>query len=64
MSCGSSPPWARTSELAREVERRFGGVSDAVALSGGYDMHQEIPPDLVQDLRRIPSAFTGFGTGW
>jgi probable F420-dependent oxidoreductase len=51
-------------ELARAVERRFGGVSDAVSLSGGYGVRQDIPPDLVQDLRRIPSVFTGFATGW
>lgn len=51
-------------DIAREIERRFGGVADAVALSGGYGMRQEIPPDLVQDLRRIPSAFTGHRTEW
>ncbi len=51
-------------EIAREIERRFGGVADAVALSGGYGMRQEIPPALVQDLRRIPSAFTGYRTAW
>ena len=49
-------------ELARELERRFGGVADTIAASGGYGMRQDLPPDLVQDLRRIPSAFTGFRT--
>jgi probable F420-dependent oxidoreductase len=51
-------------ELAREIERRFAGVTDAVTLSGGYGVHQDIPPDLIQDIRRIPSAFTGFQPGW
>jgi len=51
-------------ELARAIEHRFGGVSDAVTLSGGYGVRQDIPPDLVRDLRRIPSAFTGFAAGW
>ena len=51
-------------ELAGEIERRFAGITDAVALSGGYGVHQDIPPDLIQDIRRIPSAFTGFPTGW
>jgi probable F420-dependent oxidoreductase len=51
-------------DLARAVEERFGGVADAVAASGGYGMRQELPPDLIQDLRRIPSAFTGFKTVW
>jgi probable F420-dependent oxidoreductase len=51
-------------ELARAVERRFGGAADSVALSGGYGMRQDIPPDLVQDLRKIPSAFTGYRPAW
>ena len=51
-------------ELARAVEARFGGVVDTVALSGGYGTRQDIPPDLVQDIRRIPSVFTGYRTGW
>lgn len=33
-------------------------------VSGGYGVHQHIPPDLIQDIRRIPSAFTGFETSW
>ncbi len=51
-------------ELARAVEERFGGIVDTVALSGGYGTRQDIPPDLVQDIRSIPSAFTGYRTGW
>ena len=51
-------------ELAREVERRFGGVADTVSPSGGYGTRQDLPPDLIQDLRRIPSAFAGFRTTW
>jgi alkanesulfonate monooxygenase SsuD/methylene tetrahydromethanopterin reductase-like flavin-dependent oxidoreductase (luciferase family) len=51
-------------ELAREIERRFGGVSDSVGPSGGYGVRQDVPPDLIQDIRRIPSAFTGYQTAW
>ena len=51
-------------ELARAIEQRFGGVADTIALSGGYGIHQEIPPDLIQDIRRIPSPFTGHLRGW
>jgi probable F420-dependent oxidoreductase len=46
--------------IAREIERRFGGAVDAVALSGGYGVRQEIPPDLIQDIRRLPTAFRAF----
>ena len=31
-----------------------------VGLSGGYGIRQDIPPDLIQDLQRIPTRFTGF----
>ena len=51
-------------ELARAIEQRFGGVADTIALSGGYGIHQEIPPDLIQDIRRIPSPFTGHLRAW
>ena len=51
-------------ELAREIERRFGGVSDTVTLSGGYGTRQDIPPDLIQDIRRIPSVFAGHRSSW
>jgi len=51
-------------ELARAVAERFGGVVDTVALSGGYGVVQDLPPDLVQDIRRIPSDFTGYRTEW
>ena len=51
-------------ELARAVAERFGGVVDTVALSGGYGTHQDIPPDLVQDIRRLPSVFAGYRRDW
>jgi probable F420-dependent oxidoreductase len=51
-------------ELAKAIEQRFGGVSDAVAPSGGYGVHQALPPDLIQDIRRIPSVFTEHPRDW
>ncbi len=51
-------------DLARAVERHFGGVADAVAISGGYGVRQEVPPGLVQDLQRIRAAHTGHAPGW
>ncbi len=51
-------------DLAKAIEARFGGVSDAIAPSGGYGVHQELPPDLIQDIRRIPSPFTEHPRGW
>jgi probable F420-dependent oxidoreductase len=51
-------------ELAGAIAARFGGVADTVALSGGYGVRQHIPPELIQDLQRIPAAFSGFPAGW
>jgi probable F420-dependent oxidoreductase len=51
-------------DLAGEIARRFGGVSDAVGLSGGYGVRQHVPPDLIQDIRQIPSVFSGYHTTW
>ena len=51
-------------EIAREIESRFGGAADAVAISGGYGMHQDVPPDVVRDIQRIPSVFAGYQTAW
>ena len=44
-------------QIAREIERRVGGRVDALALGG-------LPPDLVQDVRRIPSRFAGYRADW
>jgi probable F420-dependent oxidoreductase len=51
-------------ELAKAIAGRFGGAADTIVLSGGYGTRQDIPPDLIQDIQRIPSAFTGFATAW
>jgi probable F420-dependent oxidoreductase len=45
-------------ELAGVVGERFGGAADAVSISGGYGVHQEVPAEVIQDLKRIPSPFT------
>jgi probable F420-dependent oxidoreductase len=42
-------------DLARAVTGRFGGVVDAISISGGYGVRQDLPPDLIQDLRAVPS---------
>jgi hypothetical protein len=54
-----------------ERRTRGGGVprwlprcADTGPLSGGYGMRQDIPPDLIQDIRRIPNPFTGYPTRW
>ena len=47
----------RYDELAGAIERRFGGLVDALTLRG--DGVGEVPPDLVQDIRHIPHHYRG-----
>ena len=48
----------RYDRLEAVVAERFGGEIDAIAVAPG------LPPDLLADLRRIPTRFGGFRTGW
>jgi probable F420-dependent oxidoreductase len=50
----------RHDEIANAIEARFGGLSDAVADSASADLEGAMPPDLIQDIRRIPSRFRGY----
>ena len=50
----------RHDQLEQTIAARFAGVSDAVFASVATAVPADLPPDLVQDLRRIPAAFTGF----
>jgi probable F420-dependent oxidoreductase len=50
--------------IAAEVEARFGGVSDTLNASLTTDIKTELTPDLIQDIQRIPTAFTGFSEEW
>jgi probable F420-dependent oxidoreductase len=51
-------------EIAKAIERRFGGVSDTIAPSGGYGIRQDLPPDVIHEVRGIPSPFTEHPRGW
>jgi probable F420-dependent oxidoreductase len=48
----------RHDQIVAAIERRFGGLVDALTLRG--DGVGEVPPDLVRDIRRLPHAFHGF----
>jgi probable F420-dependent oxidoreductase len=51
----------RHDRIAAVVEARLGGLGDTLYASSNSGMRADLPPDLVQDLRRIPAAFKGFG---
>ena len=54
----------RYDELAAAVETRFGGYADVVYASTSEDIRPDLPPDLIQDLQRIPSPFQSFESLW
>jgi probable F420-dependent oxidoreductase len=52
-------------EIAGRIAERFGGLSDAINLrpdssgAGG-----DVPPDTIQEVKRIPTPFQGYRTAW
>ncbi|HTQ26429.1 MAG TPA: TIGR03617 family F420-dependent LLM class oxidoreductase [Candidatus Binataceae bacterium] len=51
-------------EIAGAVERRFGGLSDAVFASINSTIRSDLPADVLADIRRIPVRFKGYCTPW
>ena len=49
----------RWDEIAHAIAARFGGLADAVNARAN-PAAPGLPPDLVQDLRRLPRTFQGF----
>ena len=50
----------RHDEIAEAIRGRFGGISDAVYDSASSELRGGLPGDVIQDIQRIPSSFTGF----
>jgi probable F420-dependent oxidoreductase len=51
-------------EITRAIEDRFGGLSDTVALGFSARTDPGLVREIVQDVRRIPTAFEGYATDW
>jgi hypothetical protein len=51
-------------DIAKAIEKRFGGISDCVSAIAAPDADPGLTPDLIQDLQRIASPFGGFKTRW
>jgi probable F420-dependent oxidoreductase len=50
----------RHDQIVGAITERFGGLVDSLTLRGdGVGEATEVPPDLVQDIRRIPYPFRG-----
>lgn len=50
----------RHDEITAAVEQHFGGISDTVAETIAHGADPSLSPDLVKDLKRLPSPFTGY----
>lgn len=47
----------RHDQIAKAIEARFGGLVDAVSASANSSKPSDLPPDLLQDLARIPTRY-------
>jgi probable F420-dependent oxidoreductase len=51
-------------EIAAAVEARFGGLADAIYASANSALPSDLPPDVLADIRRVPTPFVGFAARW
>ncbi len=51
-------------EIVTVIERRFGGVSDAVFASMNSTIRSDLLPEVLADIRRIPVRFKGYRIAW
>ncbi|TFH24048.1 MAG: TIGR03617 family F420-dependent LLM class oxidoreductase [Myxococcales bacterium] len=54
----------RHDEIVAAMEKRFGGISDSVTLGFDESTPEGLQRELLQDVRTIPAAFTGFPQSW
>jgi probable F420-dependent oxidoreductase len=47
----------RHDQIARAIEARFGGLVDSISASANSAKPSDMPPDLLQDLARIPTPY-------
>jgi len=52
----------RHDEIAGAVEKRFGGISDSISDSASSELRGGMPPDVLQDIQRIPTKFKSFAS--
>ncbi|MCH9673218.1 MAG: TIGR03617 family F420-dependent LLM class oxidoreductase [Gammaproteobacteria bacterium] len=54
----------RYDQLRDAIETRFGGVADVVYASTSSDVRPQVPRDVLQDIRAIPTEFKAFESLW
>ncbi|MDP6565867.1 MAG: TIGR03617 family F420-dependent LLM class oxidoreductase [Alphaproteobacteria bacterium] len=50
----------RHDQIAEAIAERFGGISDAISDSASSELAGTLPPEVIQDIQRIPCPFQGF----
>jgi len=50
----------RHDQITAAVQQHFGGISDTVAETIAHGTEPGLPPDLIEDLQRLPSTFIGY----
>src|SRR5262249_6329715 len=49
----------RYDQIVKAIEERFGGLTDALNARANAAQPDRLPPELIQDIRRVPHAFRG-----
>ncbi|MGR8946498.1 MAG: TIGR03617 family F420-dependent LLM class oxidoreductase [Gammaproteobacteria bacterium] len=52
----------RHENIANAIEKRFKSMTDVVHASTNLNIRSDWPPDLIQDIEKIPTAFDHFNT--
>lgn len=54
----------RYDELPAKVAERFGGAVDHVYASMSSDVRPDVPPEIIAEIKAIPSEFRAYEPGW
>ena len=54
----------RHDQIAAVMEQRFNGITDSVTLGFDDSTSDGLQRELLQDIGRIPAAFSGFPAEW
>ncbi|MBT3627403.1 MAG: TIGR03617 family F420-dependent LLM class oxidoreductase [Rhodospirillaceae bacterium] len=52
--------WGRHDEITKRIADRFSGFSDSIYASTAPHLSADMPPSLIADIQRIPTAFRAF----
>ena len=47
----------RHDQIVKAIAERFGGLVDSISASANSAKPADLPPDLLQDLAKIPTAY-------